>query len=85
MARFEVGRCPVEVGRGVLAVEEERGLGADPKRVVQRTNQALKDATDADSFTTLVYATLDIGTGELQAHSGQIEEARRHRAVAACA
>jgi serine phosphatase RsbU (regulator of sigma subunit)/CHASE3 domain sensor protein len=46
------------------SLRAERGLGADPKRVVQRTNQALKDATDPDSFTTLVYATLDIGTGE---------------------
>jgi phosphoserine phosphatase RsbU/P len=46
------------------SLRAERGLGAGPKRVVQRANQALKDATDADSFTTLVYATLDIGTGE---------------------
>jgi serine phosphatase RsbU (regulator of sigma subunit)/CHASE3 domain sensor protein len=46
------------------SLRAERGLGADPRRVVQRTNQALKDATDADSFTTLVYATLDVGTGE---------------------
>jgi serine phosphatase RsbU (regulator of sigma subunit) len=33
---------------------------------VQRANQALKDATDADSFTTLVYASLDIATGEVR-------------------
>lgn len=46
------------------SLRAERGLGAGPKRVVQRANQALKDATDADSFTTLVYATLDVGTGE---------------------
>jgi serine phosphatase RsbU (regulator of sigma subunit)/CHASE3 domain sensor protein len=46
------------------ALRAERGLGAGPKRVVQRANQALKDATDADSFTTLVYASVDIATGE---------------------
>lgn len=46
------------------ALRAERGMGAGPKRVVQRANQALKDATDADSFTTLVYATVDVATGE---------------------
>ena len=46
------------------SLRAERGLGADPKRVVQRANQALKDATDADSFTTLVHASIDIATGE---------------------
>lgn len=46
------------------ALRAERGLGTGPKPVVQRANQALKDATDADSFTTLVYATLDVATGE---------------------
>jgi serine phosphatase RsbU (regulator of sigma subunit) len=46
------------------ALRAERGMGAGPKRVVQRANQALKDATDADSFTTLVYASMDVATGE---------------------
>jgi serine phosphatase RsbU (regulator of sigma subunit)/CHASE3 domain sensor protein len=48
------------------ALRAERGMGAGPKRVVQRANQALKDATDADSFTTLVYTTIDIATGEVR-------------------
>jgi serine phosphatase RsbU (regulator of sigma subunit) len=42
----------------------ERGLASSPKRIVQRTNDALRDATDPDSFTTLVYATLDLHSGE---------------------
>jgi serine phosphatase RsbU (regulator of sigma subunit)/CHASE3 domain sensor protein len=46
------------------ALRAERGFGAGPKRLVQRANQALKDATDADSFTTLVYASIDVATGE---------------------
>jgi serine phosphatase RsbU (regulator of sigma subunit)/CHASE3 domain sensor protein len=42
----------------------ERGLGAGPKRVVERTNEALRDATDPDSYTTLIYAEIDSATGE---------------------
>jgi serine phosphatase RsbU (regulator of sigma subunit) len=34
----------------------ERALGSDPRRVVERANDALREATDHDSFTTLVYA-----------------------------
>jgi serine phosphatase RsbU (regulator of sigma subunit) len=44
----------------------ERGLGSDPRRVVARTNDALLDATDPDSFTTLIYAGLNLHTGELR-------------------
>jgi serine phosphatase RsbU (regulator of sigma subunit)/CHASE3 domain sensor protein len=42
----------------------ERGLGSTIKRIVRRTNDALLDATDPDSFTTLIYATVDPHTGE---------------------
>ncbi len=48
----------------VLSVlRAERGLGAGPTRIIQRANQALKEATDPDSFTTLVYATVDFRSG----------------------
>lgn len=48
----------------VLSVlRAERGLGAGPRRVIERANQALKEATEPDSFTTLVYATVDFNTG----------------------
>ena len=43
----------------------ERGLGASPQRIVARANEALKEATDPDSFTTLVYALVDYRTGEV--------------------
>ncbi|MDQ3986348.1 MAG: SpoIIE family protein phosphatase [Actinomycetota bacterium] len=43
----------------------ERGLGASPQRVVARANEALLEATDPDSFTTVVYATVDAATGEV--------------------
>lgn len=61
-------------GKGVAAalmatvtlssLRAERGLGAGPKRVIERANKALKDATDPDSFTTLVYLSLDLASGE---------------------
>ena len=44
----------------------ERGLGASPARVVARANEALKDATDPDSFTTLIYASIDYETGDVR-------------------
>jgi serine phosphatase RsbU (regulator of sigma subunit)/CHASE3 domain sensor protein len=44
----------------------ERGLGARPKRIVERTNEALLEATDPDSFTTLLYATIDLQGGEVR-------------------
>ena len=42
----------------------EKGLGSPPKTVIARTNEALLDATDPDSFTTLVYAVIDVASGE---------------------
>ncbi|MGH2820450.1 MAG: PP2C family protein-serine/threonine phosphatase [Actinomycetota bacterium] len=44
----------------------ERRWGADAKRVIQRANEALREATDPDAFTTLVYASLDLATGEVR-------------------
>jgi serine phosphatase RsbU (regulator of sigma subunit) len=43
----------------------ERGLGSDLARVVERTNEALREASDLDSFTTLVYLRLDPRSGEV--------------------
>jgi len=42
----------------------ERGLGAGSRRVIERANDALREATDPDSFTTLLYASLDLATGQ---------------------
>ena len=46
------------------ALRAERGLGGDPRRIVSRANRALVDATDPDSFATLVYLDLDLATGQ---------------------
>ncbi|MFN2525028.1 MAG: PP2C family protein-serine/threonine phosphatase [Actinomycetota bacterium] len=43
----------------------ERRLGATPKLIIERTNEALREASD-DSFTTLIYATLDFESGEVR-------------------
>lgn len=49
----------------VLSVlRAERGLGAGSKRIIERANEALKEATDPDSFTTLIYLTIDFNTGD---------------------
>jgi len=42
----------------------ERGQGASVKRIIQRANEALKEATEPESFTTLVYASVDFRSGE---------------------
>jgi serine phosphatase RsbU (regulator of sigma subunit) len=44
----------------------ERALGSNTKRIVERTNDALLDATDPGSFTTLIYATLNLQSGEVR-------------------
>ena len=50
----------------VLSVlRAERRTGSPAKRVVTRVNEALREATDPGSFTTLVYATVDITTGKV--------------------
>ncbi|MFN2490592.1 MAG: PP2C family protein-serine/threonine phosphatase [Actinomycetota bacterium] len=44
----------------------ERRLGATPGRIITRANEALREATDSDSFTTLVYATIEPQSGEVR-------------------
>ena len=44
----------------------ERRLGANAERVIQRTNEALREVADIDAFTTLIYATIDAQTGEVR-------------------
>jgi serine phosphatase RsbU (regulator of sigma subunit)/CHASE3 domain sensor protein len=48
------------------ALRAERGMGGSPAKVIERANTALKEATDPDSFTTLVYATINTFTGEVR-------------------
>ena len=45
------------------ALRAERGRGATPRRVVSSANEALREATDPESFTTVVYAVLDLDDG----------------------
>jgi serine phosphatase RsbU (regulator of sigma subunit)/CHASE3 domain sensor protein len=42
----------------------ERSQGASVRRIIERANEALKEATEPESFTTLIYATVDFQTGE---------------------
>ena len=42
----------------------ERGQVASVKRIIQRANEALKEATEPESFTTLIYASVDFRSGE---------------------
>ena len=46
------------------ALRAERTHGADPQQVIAAANQALREASDPESFTTLVYTRLDLITGE---------------------
>ena len=46
------------------ALRAERGLGGDGRRVISRANRALVDATDPDSFATVIYLDLELSTGE---------------------
>jgi serine phosphatase RsbU (regulator of sigma subunit) len=48
------------------SLRAERNLGAGPKRVIESANKTLREATDPDSFTTLIYLTLDLRTGEVR-------------------
>lgn len=77
----EVGRDDVTVvvgdpsGKGIAAalmatvalsfLRAERVLGSSGKKIVERTNEALLEATDADSFTTLIYSSFDITAGRV--------------------
>ncbi|MGH2827385.1 MAG: PP2C family protein-serine/threonine phosphatase [Actinomycetota bacterium] len=42
----------------------ERSQGASVRRIIERANEALKEATEPESFTTLVYATVDSRSGK---------------------
>lgn len=46
------------------ALRAERGRGASPQQVIESANRTLREATDSESFTTLIYATIDLGSGE---------------------
>jgi serine phosphatase RsbU (regulator of sigma subunit)/CHASE3 domain sensor protein len=48
------------------ALRAERASGAAPRQIVAHVNQALRDATDADSFTTMVLMTLDCASGQVR-------------------
>ncbi|MDQ3765811.1 MAG: SpoIIE family protein phosphatase, partial [Actinomycetota bacterium] len=50
----------------LTVLRAERSLGTGPKRVIEKANQALKEATAEDSFTTLVYLTIDVYSGEVR-------------------
>jgi serine phosphatase RsbU (regulator of sigma subunit)/CHASE3 domain sensor protein len=50
----------------LTVLRAERSLGTGPKRVIEKANQALKEATAQDSFTTLVYLTIDVYSGEVR-------------------
>ena len=50
----------------LAALRGERSRGGNPKRVVSSANQALLDATDAESFTTVLYVTVELETGEVR-------------------
>lgn len=45
------------------SLRAERGLGASPQRIIEQANKVLMDATAPDSFTTMIYATIDLATG----------------------
>ena len=48
------------------ALRAERGRGATPRRVVASANEALREATDPESFTTVIYAVLDLNDGNVR-------------------
>jgi serine phosphatase RsbU (regulator of sigma subunit)/CHASE3 domain sensor protein len=48
----------------LAALRAERGRGASTRQIIETANRSLKDAADVESFTTLVYLTLDVRTGE---------------------
>ena len=50
----------------LAALRAERASGASAPRIVARVNAALKDATDADSFTTMLYASIDRVRGRVE-------------------
>jgi serine phosphatase RsbU (regulator of sigma subunit)/CHASE3 domain sensor protein len=47
----------------LAALRAERARGASPQQVIGAANRTLREATDPESFTTMIYATLDLRTG----------------------
>ena len=47
----------------LAALRAERRRGATAEQVIGAANRTLREATDAESFTTLIYATLDLDSG----------------------
>jgi sigma-B regulation protein RsbU (phosphoserine phosphatase) len=48
------------------SLRAERGLGAGPARIIEQANKVLRDATESEAFTTLIYASLDLDSGRLR-------------------
>lgn len=48
----------------LAALRAERARGATPTQVIEAVNRTLREAADPESFTTLIYCTLDLRTGE---------------------
>jgi len=47
----------------LAALRAERARGASPREVIAAANRTLREASDPESFTTIIYATLDLRTG----------------------
>jgi serine phosphatase RsbU (regulator of sigma subunit)/CHASE3 domain sensor protein len=45
------------------SLRAERGLGASPAKIIEQANKVLLDATAPDSFTTMIYASVDLTAG----------------------
>ena len=48
----------------IAALRAERTRGASPEQVIGAMNRTLREASDPESFTTLIYATLDLQNGQ---------------------
>lgn len=48
----------------LAALRAERTRGASPTEVIAAANRTLREASDAESFTTLIYATMQLDSGE---------------------
>ncbi len=50
----------------VLSVlRAERRFGSNPKRIIERANETLREAAESESFTTMIYATIDPLRGDV--------------------
>ena len=48
-------------------LRSERSLGAAPRQAVRRVNEALREASASESFTTLLYVAIELATGQARA------------------